>query len=69
MIPADPLHQFWHTPIGVHRFAQADDVNEVLVRVFQTMRATDPGAVDGPKAFTPAETIYCNASSCPNGSN
>ena len=31
MIPADPLHQFWHTPIGVHRFAQADDVNEVLV--------------------------------------
>jgi uncharacterized protein (TIGR02466 family) len=51
MIPADPLHQFWHTPIGVHRFAQADAVNEVLVRVFQTMRATDPGAVDGPKAF------------------
>jgi len=51
MIPADPLHQFWHTPIGVHRFAQADDVNEVLVRVFQTMRATDAGAVDGPKTF------------------
>lgn len=51
MIPADPLHQFWHTPIGVHRFAQADDVNAVLVRVFQTMRATDAGAVDGPKTF------------------
>jgi len=51
MIPADPLHQFWHTPIGVHRFAQADDVNEVLVRVFQTMRATDAGAVDGSIAF------------------
>ena len=51
MIPADPLHQFWHTPIGVHRFAQADDVNEVLVRVFQTMRATDAGEVDGSIAF------------------
>ena len=51
MIPADPLHQFWHTPIGVHRFAQANAVNEVLVRVFQTMRATDAGAANGPIAF------------------
>jgi uncharacterized protein (TIGR02466 family) len=41
MIPADPLHQFWQTPIGVHRFAQAEAVNAVLVRVFQSLRATD----------------------------
>ena len=51
MIPADPLHQFWHTPIGVHRFAQADTLNAVLVRVFQTMRATDADTVDAAKSF------------------
>ena len=39
MIQPNPLHQLWHTPIGVHRLAQADAVNEVLVRVFQSMRA------------------------------
>ena len=51
MIQPDPLHTFWHTPIGVHRLAQAEAVNEVLVRVFQSMRATDPGASGVPKAF------------------
>ncbi|MFM2262649.1 MAG: hypothetical protein RI959_1325 [Pseudomonadota bacterium] len=60
MIPADPLHQFWQTPIGVHRFAQAEAVNAVLVRVFQSLRATDTannGPADGgasapaPRAF------------------
>ena len=44
MLQPDPLHTFWHTPIGVHRMAQADAVNEVLVRVFQTLRATDATA-------------------------
>jgi len=47
MLAPDPLHPLWHTPLGVHRFAQADAVNAVLVRVFQAMRATDsagPGA-------------------------
>lgn len=51
MLQTDPLHQFWHTPIGVHRFAQADAVNEVLVRVFQSMRVTDPASANGPQAF------------------
>ena len=52
MLQADPLHQFWHTPVGVHRFAQAEAVNAVLVRVFQTMRATDARSDAGaPKAF------------------
>ena len=51
MLSPDPLHPLWHTPLGVHRFAQAPAVNEVLVRVFQTMRATDACAVDGPKTF------------------
>jgi uncharacterized protein (TIGR02466 family) len=41
MIQPDPLHQLWHTPVGVYRFAEAEAVNAVLVRVFQTMRATD----------------------------
>jgi uncharacterized protein (TIGR02466 family) len=54
MLQPDPLHQFWHTPIGVHRFAGADEINAVLVRVFQTMRATDGDAnshAGAPKAF------------------
>lgn len=44
---AETLHQLWSTPLGVHRFAQADDVNPLLVRVFQSMRATDPEAKAG----------------------
>ncbi len=52
MIQPDPLHTLWHTPIGVHRFAQAEAVNDVLVRVFQTMRATDVAQAGSvPKAF------------------
>ena len=50
MLQSDPLHPLWCTPLGVHQFAQAETVNEVLVRVFQAMRATDPKA-DASKAF------------------
>lgn len=42
-----PLQQNWSTPMGVHRFALADEVNPLLVRVFQSMRATDPQAKTG----------------------
>lgn len=51
MIQPDPLHQLWHTPFGVHRLHQADALNPVLVRVFQSMRATDPASANGPRAF------------------
>jgi len=34
----------WSTPLGVHHFAQAHEVNPLLVRVFRTMRATDERA-------------------------
>ena len=40
----DPMLPLWSTPLGVHRFAQADEVNPLLVRVFRTMRATDERA-------------------------
>jgi uncharacterized protein (TIGR02466 family) len=40
----DPLMSLWSTPIGVHHFAQADDVNPLLVRVFRAMRAGDTNA-------------------------
>jgi uncharacterized protein (TIGR02466 family) len=50
MLQTDPLHALWSTPLGVHQFAHADKVNDVLVRVFQTMRATDTSA-DQSKAF------------------
>lgn len=43
----DPLLQLWHTPLGVHHFAQAQEVNPLLARVFQSMRATDPAARTG----------------------
>lgn len=53
MIQPYPLHQLWCTPIGVHRLGRAEGVNEVLVRVFQAMRATDSAdSVSAkPKAF------------------
>ena len=44
---ADPLLQTWATPMGVHHFAQAEAVNPLLARVFQSMRATDPQAAPG----------------------
>ena len=37
----DPLIPLWSTPLGVHRFALAEDINPLLVRVFRTMRVTD----------------------------
>ncbi len=40
----DPLRPLWCTPMGVHRFAQADEVNPLLVRVFRALRATDENA-------------------------
>jgi uncharacterized protein (TIGR02466 family) len=40
----DPMLQLWATPLGLHRFAQADAINPLLVRVFRTMRATDERA-------------------------
>ena len=43
----EPLQSIWSTPLGMHRFAQADAVNSLLVRVFQSMRATDPQARAG----------------------
>lgn len=43
----EPLLRLWSTPLGVHRFAQAAEVNPLLVRVFQSMRATDPNAQAG----------------------
>lgn len=40
----DPLLPLWCTPLGVHRFAQADAINPLLVRVFRALRAGDGNA-------------------------
>ena len=56
MLPPDPLHPLWHTPLGVHRFAQAEADNPELVRVFQTLRITEAG---GPSA-QPAPPFYAS---------
>jgi uncharacterized protein (TIGR02466 family) len=52
---ANPLLQYWHTPIGVHHFSNAQVVNEVLVRVFESMRATDVRL-----AGTPPKPFYAS---------
>ena len=38
------LHRLWSTPLGLHCFAQAAEINPLLVRVFRTLRATDERA-------------------------
>jgi uncharacterized protein (TIGR02466 family) len=43
----EPLIRPWATPMGIHHWTQADVVNPLLVRVFQSMRATDPGTQAG----------------------
>jgi hypothetical protein len=41
---APGFHGLWPTPVGVHRFAQADELNPLLVRVFGALRAMAGGA-------------------------
>ena len=38
----EPLISLWSTPLGVHRLDRAPEINPLLARVFQSMRATDP---------------------------
>jgi uncharacterized protein (TIGR02466 family) len=38
------FHSLWHTPIGVHRYSLADELNPLLVRVFGALRATQSHA-------------------------
>jgi uncharacterized protein (TIGR02466 family) len=57
MLQPDPLYPLWQTPLGVHRFAQADEVNEVLVRVLQMMRATDSSAVENKPFYASSDNL------------
>ena len=47
------MHRLWHTPLGVHRWDHASEVNPVLARIFTSMRATDPNA-------DPAQRFYAS---------
>jgi len=47
------LHRLWSTPLGLHSFAQAAEINPLLVRVFRTLRATDERA-------TPSTAFYAS---------
>lgn len=52
MALAPGFHALWPTPIGVHRYADADALNPLLVRVFGTLRATQGHARgEAPGAF------------------
>jgi len=53
----DPLPPLWSTPLGVHRFAQADEGNPVLVRVFRTLRATDERADPGSSFYASRDDL------------
>ncbi|MDO8904199.1 TIGR02466 family protein [Hydrogenophaga sp.] len=44
MLTPSPLVPLWFTPLGLHRYAQADSVNGLLARVLRSLRATDPNA-------------------------
>jgi uncharacterized protein (TIGR02466 family) len=46
------FHSLWPTPLGVHRLADADALNPLLVRVFGALRATQQHARgESPAAF------------------
>jgi uncharacterized protein (TIGR02466 family) len=46
------FHALWPTPLGVHRYAQAEMLNPLLVRVFGALRATQGHARgEAPGAF------------------
>lgn len=44
---AGVLQQHWPVPLAVHRFKEASEVNPVLARVFNALRATDAMAAPG----------------------
>lgn len=44
------VHGLWPTPLGLHRWAEAEAVNPLLVRVFQALRATQRHARGEPEA-------------------
>jgi uncharacterized protein (TIGR02466 family) len=54
---APGFHSLWPTPLGVHRYAEAPDLNPLLVRVFsalrmaQTQARTQDGDLPRPAAF------------------
>jgi uncharacterized protein (TIGR02466 family) len=57
MLQPDPLLQLWQTPLGIHRFEHASDVNAILARVFKTMRLTDSRAVTGAPFYASTDDL------------
>ncbi len=62
------LHALWPTPLGVHRLADADALNALLVRVFGALRATQQQARgQEPGAFFASDDDLSSVSSCRSG--
>lgn len=57
MLQPDPLLQLWQTPLGIHRFEHASDVNATLAKVFKTMRLTDSEAVTGAPFYASTDDL------------
>jgi uncharacterized protein (TIGR02466 family) len=51
------LQQHWPVPMATHRFAQAEETNAVLARVFSVMRATDPGFQEGSSFYASSDDL------------
>ena len=54
---AGVLQQHWPTPLALHRFAQAVEVNAVLARVFSALRATDSGYRIGSSFYSSGDDL------------
>ena len=57
---APGFHSLWPTPIGVHRYPLADDLNPLLARVFGALRATQSharGEAQGAAFFASSDDI------------
>jgi hypothetical protein len=56
------FHWLWPTPIGLHRYAGAANLNPLLVRAFGEGRAAQQrSGARSPGRSSPATTICCTA--------
>ena len=58
--PAPGFHNLWPTPLGVHRYAQAPDLNPLLVRVFSALRVAQTQARSPSSGSSPSAAFFAS---------
>ncbi|MFM8769488.1 MAG: putative 2OG-Fe(II) oxygenase [Rubrivivax sp.] len=58
--PAPGFHTLWPTPLGVHRYAQAPDLNPLLVRVFSALRMAQAQARSPSDGSSPGAAFFAS---------